>query len=115
MSLLFKMQKTLGEDTSCPKNFRETRNGTLYHKTFEECKEIRKIHMQTVWLLTCSQVLNMKKKDKVQMLQWNEMLSLYCTALGFIVKMKNIILNKIYITVGIWKTWYYKKLLSNRK
>ena len=24
----------------------------------------------------------------------------------------NTILNKIYLTVGIWKTWYYKKLLA---
>ena len=28
--------------------------------------------------------------------------------------MKDIIPNKIYLKVGIWKTWYYKKLLSNR-
>ena len=27
-----------------------------------------------------------KKKNKVQVPQWNEMLSLYCTALGFISK-----------------------------
>ena len=38
-----------------------------------------------------------KKPDKVQVPQQNEMLSLYCTA----VKMKNIIPNKIYLTVGI--------------
>ena len=58
-----------------------------YHKTFEECREIRKIkiHMWTVWLLTGSQALNMKK-DKVQVPQRNEMLSLYCTAFGFISK-----------------------------
>ena len=113
------------------------------------------------------------KKDKVQVPQRNEMLSLYCAAFGFISKnkehnpewnipngrylknlilqkvikqyniiklnaviinfyfqcarmtmnnilnstaqkMKNIIPNKIYLTLGIWKTWYYKKLLSNR-
>ena len=53
--------------------------------------------------------LEHEKKDKVQVPQRNEMLSLYCTALGLIIP------NKIYLTVGIWKTWYYKKLLSNRK
>ena len=39
--------------------------------------------MWTVWLLTCSQALNIKK-DKVQVPQWNEMLNLYSTAFGFI-------------------------------
>ena len=29
--------------------------------------------------------------------------------------MKNIIPNEIYIMVGLWKAWYYKKLLSNGK
>ena len=55
--------------------------------------------------------LEHEKKDKVQVLHkmkckvyavkfiQNE--SLYCTALGFIRKMKNIIPNKIYLTVGI--------------
>ena len=56
-----------------------------------------------------------KKKDKVQVPQRNEMLRLCCTGLGFISKMKTIIANKIHLTVGIWKTWYYRKLLSNRK
>ena len=39
---------------------------TWYQKTFEECREIRKIkmHMWNVWLLTCPQALNMKKKKK---------------------------------------------------
>ena len=48
----------------------------------------------------------MKKKDKVQVPQRNEMLSLYCTALGFISKngeynmpngryLKNLILQKV--------------------
>ena len=41
--------------------------------------------MWTVWLLTCSQALNIKK-DKVQVPQWNEMLNLYFTAFGFISK-----------------------------
>ena len=39
--------------------------------------------------------LEQEKKDKVQVPQQNEMLSLYCTALGFISKRKNIIPNKI--------------------
>ena len=62
--------------------------GTWYHKTFNEHGEIRKtkIHLWTIWLLTCSQDLNMKKKDKVQVPQRNETLSSYCTALGFISK-----------------------------
>ena len=99
-------------------NFRETLKDTWYNKTFEEHGEIwkTKIHMWTVWLLTSSEALNMKKKkDKVQVPQRNEMLRLCCTGLGFISKMKTIIANKIYLTVSIWKTWYYRKLLSNRK
>ena len=45
--------------------------------------------MWTVWLLTCSRasfspLKTWKKKDKVQVPQRNEMLSLCCTALGFI-------------------------------
>ena len=71
-------------------NFREGWIITWYHKTFEECRELRKIkiHMWTVWLITCSQALNIKKKkkDKVQVPQQNEMQSLYCAALGFISK-----------------------------
>ena len=43
--------------------------------------------MWNVWLLTSSQALDIKKKDKVQVPQRNEMLSLYCTTLGFIGKM----------------------------
>ena len=39
------------------------------------------------------------KKEKVQVPHQNEMLSLYCTALGFICKkIKHIILNKIHLT-----------------
>ena len=57
----------------------------------------------------------MKKKKYIQVPQQNEMLSLQCTGPGFTCKMKNIIPKKLYLTVGIWKTWYYKKLLSNRK
>ena len=60
---------------------------TWYHKTFVECGEIRKIknHKWTVWLLTCSRALTglEHEKYKVQVPQRNEMLSLYCTALGF--------------------------------
>ena len=41
--------------------------------------------MWTVWLFTCSQALNIKK-DKMYVLKRNEMLNLYCTALGFISK-----------------------------
>ena len=60
---------------------------TLYHKTFEEFGEIRKMknYMWTVWLLTCSRALNIEK-DKVQVPQRNEVLSVYCTTLGLITK-----------------------------
>ena len=51
---------------------------------------------------------------KVQVPQRNEMLRLYCTEPGFISKMQNIIPNEVYLTVGIWKIWYYKKFLNNR-
>ena len=73
-------------------NFQETWKGTWYHKIFEEHREPRKIkiHIWTVWLLICTQAffspLKTWKKDKVQVVQWNEMLSLYYTALGFIDK-----------------------------
>ena len=61
-------------------NFRETLKGTLYNKTFGELGEIKKIkiHMRTS--------LAHEKKDKLQVPQRNEMLSLYCTALGFVNK-----------------------------
>ena len=50
------------------------------------------------------------------MAQRNEMLRLYCTGLGVISKNEEYDLEKeIYLTVDIWKTWYYSKLLSNRK
>ena len=66
--------------------------------------------MWTVLLLTCSQAFNKKKKkDKVQVPQQDEMKFINCTALGFIGE------NKMYRTVGIWKSLYYKKLLSNIK
>ena len=46
--------------------------------------------MWTVWLLICSQAffspLKSRKINKVQVPQQNEMLSLYCTALGLISK-----------------------------
>ena len=53
-----------------------------------ERREIRKrkVYIRTFSLLTGSRALNMKKEDKVQVSQRNEMLSLYCTALGFISK-----------------------------
>ena len=124
MSLLLKIQKTLVTFSLTLRlrwgyltfqNFRETRKGTWYHKIFEERGEIRKIKIQmsNVWLLTCSRALNMKKKIKYRLPRRNEMLSLYYTALGFKVKMKNIIPNEMHLTVSIWKTWYYKNLLSN--
>ena len=62
------------------------------------------------YLITCSRALNMKKKDKVQVPQRNEMLSSYCTAVAFISKneeynpeenipngryLKNLILQKV--------------------
>ena len=39
---------------------------------------------------------------------------LYCASLHLVllVKMKNIIPKKIYLMLGIWKTWPYKKLLT---
>ena len=46
-------------------NFLEPREGTWYNKIFEEREEIRKLKIHvwtTVWLLTCSWALNMKKK-----------------------------------------------------
>ena len=72
-------------------NFQEKRKGSWYHKTFEECREIRKIKilMWTVWLFTCSWAFFhhwWHEKNKVQVPQWNEMLSLYYTALDFICK-----------------------------
>ena len=66
-------------------NFRETQKGTWYHRTFEERGEIRKIkihylHVHKPWTW---------KKDKVHPVpQRNEMLSLHCTALGFVSKNK---------------------------
>ena len=73
MPLLFEMQKILVTFSLTLylrwgylifQNFREMRKGTWYHKTFKEREEIRKIkiHMWTVWLLTCSQALKMKKR-----------------------------------------------------
>ena len=88
-----------------------------YHKTFDERGEIRriKIHMWTVWLLACLRAFNKKKKIKYKCL--NEIKCYVYTVLHLVllVKMNNKIPNKIYLTVGTWKIWYYKKLLSNRK
>ena len=89
MSLLFKIQKTFSH--FWPKLW-EMQKGTWYHKILEECGEIReiKIHMWMVWLLACSHAffspVKTWEKGKVQVPQWNEMLSLYFTALGFISK-----------------------------
>ena len=86
-------------------NFQETGKG----KTFTEGTEIRKlkIHKKTVWLLIIFTVLLFTtedmKKDKVPVLQWNKIISLYCTALGFI--SKNEECNPKCLMVGIWKTW----------
>ena len=128
MSLLFKMQKSLITfsraltlevrifDTWCS-NFRETRKDAWYHKNFEELGEIRKtkIHMWTVWFTYMFTGLEHEKMIKYKCL--NEMKCQIYNVLHLVllVKMKNIIPKKIYLTVGIWKTWYYKKLLSNRK
>ena len=67
MPLLFKIQKTVVSSSFALirkvtvlniLKFSRKRKSTWYHKTFEEPKEIRKIkiHMWTVWLLTCSGV-----------------------------------------------------------
>ena len=53
--------------------------------------------------------LEHEKKDKVQVPQLNEMLNFH---LVLLVKMNNIIPKKIYLVIGIWKTWYYKKLFK---
>ena len=82
------------------------RNTERLEKQKFTCKLFDYLHLHKPWTW---------KKDKAKAPQRNEMLSLYCTALGFISKMKTIIPNKIYLTVGIWKTWYYKKLLGIRK
>ena len=84
------------------------RNMERFEKQKFTCELFDYLHLQRPWTWK-------KKKEKVQVPQRNEMLRLYCTGLGFISKMKTIIANKIYLTVGIWKTWYYRKLLSNRK
>ena len=54
--------------------------------------------------------LEHEKKDKVQVPQRNELLSLYCTALGFVSKNEEYNSEK-----NISDIWYYNKLLSNRK
>ena len=64
--------------------------GTWHHKTLEKHGEIKKIkiHMWSAWLLI--KFMNLlfttedMKKEKVQVLWWNEMLSLYCSAFGFV-------------------------------
>ena len=43
--------------------------------------------------------LEHEKKDKVQVPQRNELLSLYCTALGFVSKNEEYNFEKIYLTV----------------
>ena len=127
MPLLFKMQETLVTVSlvlilkvrilGIP-NFRETRKDTWYYKTFDERREIRKIkiHMWTVWLLTCSQALNMKKKIyKDQEPQRKEMLSLYCTVLGFISKKKEYNPKEIIPNSRYLKNLILQKVVKKRK
>ena len=63
---------------------------TWYHKTFDEHGVIRKtkVHMWIVWILFHKPYFTTgdMKKEKVQVPQQNEMLSLYCIALCFISK-----------------------------
>ena len=127
MPLLVKMQETLVTVSlvlilkvrilGIP-NFRETRKDTWYYKTFDERREIRKIkiHMWTVWLLTCSQALNMKKKiSKDQEPQRKEMLSLYCTVLGFISKKKEYNPKEIIPNSRYLKNLILQKVVKKRK
>ena len=127
MPLLVKMQETLVTVSlvlilkvrilGIP-NFRETRKDTWYYKTFDERREIRKIkiHMWTVWLLTCSQALNMKKKIyKDQEPQRKEMLSLYCTVLGFISKKKEYNPKEIIPNSRYLKNLILQKVVKKRK
>ena len=78
MTLLFKMLRTLVTFslTSILK-LRvpdiHTWKGTCHHKTFEKCWKFRKIKF------TCELL---EKKDKVQVPQQYEMLSIYCIILG---------------------------------
>ena len=69
-------------------NFQETGKDTWYHKTFEECRKIRKIkiHMWYCSITYTFSGLEHEKIYKLQGAQHNEMLSLYYTALGFISK-----------------------------
>ena len=68
-------------------NFWEAWKDTWYHKTFEERGEIRKIKIPNelfdYWIVHGPWTW---EKDKVKVPQWNEMLSLYYTGLGFIGK-----------------------------
>ena len=65
------------------------------------------------WSLTCSWALNMKKKDKVQVPQLNEMLSFH---LVLLVKMNNVIPKKIYLMIGIYlKNFTLQKVVHNGK
>ena len=127
MPLLVKMQETLVTVSlvlilkvrilGIP-NFRETQKDTWYYKTFDERREIRKIkiHMWTVWLLTCSQALNMKKKIyKDQEPQRKEMLSLYCTVLGFISKKKEYNPEEIIPNSRYLKNLILQKVVKKRK
>ena len=93
MPMLYKMWKTLVtfgyfkvRIPDIPKLSRNAK-GYLISQNFWERSDIMKIkiHMWTVWLLTCSWYWTWKK-DKGHVPQRNEMLSLYYTALGFISK-----------------------------
>ena len=70
--------------------FWETQKDTWYQKTFEKCGDIKKIkiHMWTVWLLSCSLCVHrpwtLKKKITGTSTKWNAKFN--CTGLGFISK-----------------------------
>ena len=111
MPLLFKMQKTLINFSlpvilkvrilDIPTLSRDTK-GHLVSQTFMECGNIR---TKFTTEFTNSEFPPMKtwKKDKVQVPQRKQMLSLHCTGIGK--KMKNINLkknNKIHKTHKMW-------------
>ena len=90
MPLWFKMQKTLvcfSHNAWYSKTFK----GSCYLRTFEKCRELRKIkiHMWNVSVLSCygpSFHHQRHEKERVQVPQQNEMVSLDCATLGFISK-----------------------------
>ena len=95
--------------------------GIWYHKTFEEQGEIRKIKI-TYELFNYLYKYRPSfhhwshgKKDKVHVPQQNEMLSLHCIYCTRFYYQKWRISQIKYLLIGIWKNWYCKLLLSNRK